>query len=154
MERPVFALDIGTQSITGILLNKQIDKYEIIDFCTRLHKNRTMLDGQIQHVTEVAALIAEVKNELEEKHGPLQEVCVAAAGRALKTIQAEQSIDISEKRLTSEEEIRHLELSAVQQALTMLTEEATTKFSDYHCVGYSVLHYKLDGEPIVSLLDQ
>src|SRR5699024_10070727 len=65
-----------------------------------------------------------------------------------------QSIDISEKRLTSEEEIRHLELSAVQQALTMLTEEATTKFSDYHCVGYSVLHYKLDGEPIVSLLDQ
>src|SRR5699024_8035069 len=115
---------------------------------------RTMLDGQIQHVTEVAALIAEVKNELEEKHGPLQEVCVAAAGRALKTIQAEQSIDISEKRLTSEEEIRHLELSAVQQALTMLTEEATTKFSDYHCVGYSVLHYKLDGEPIVSLLDQ
>src|SRR5690625_1300116 len=145
MEGPVFALDIGTQSVTGILLNNQSEYYEIIDFCTRLHKERTMLDGQIQHVAEVAELISEVKSELEEKHGTLTDVCVAAAGRALKTISAQQSIDITEKRLTTEEEIRHLELSAVQQALSMLTEEDTKKFSDYHCVGYSVLHYKLDG---------
>jgi len=154
MEGPVFALDIGTQSVTGILLNNENETYEIIDFCTRLHKERTMLDGQIQHVAEVAELISEVKTELEEKHGTLTDVCVAAAGRALKTISAQQSIDITEKRLTTGEEIRHLELSAVQQALSTLTEEDSKKFSDYHCVGYSVLRYKLDDESIISLLDQ
>lgn len=154
MKNCVFALDIGTQSVTGILLEKVETTYKIIDFCVRQHEDRAMLDGQIQNVVQVAKIITEVKNELEKKHGILKKVCVAAAGRALKTIQAEKTVDIKDKPITSEEEIRHLELSAVQQALANITEQNKSQFSHYHCVGYSVLYYKLDGEKIGSLIDQ
>lgn len=154
MSRNVFALDIGTQSITGILLRRENERFHIVDFCIRQHKERTMLDGQIQHVVEVAQVIQDVKSELEETHGPLKNVCVAAAGRALKTITAQQTLDISAQPIASEEELKHLELSAVQQALTQLTENNPEQSAAYHCVGYSVLYYKLDGEEIGSLIDQ
>ena len=154
MKDYVFALDIGTQSVTGILLEKVETTYRIIDFCVRHHEERAMLDGQIQNVVQVAKIISEVKLELEKKHGLLNKVCVAAAGRALKTIQAEKTLEIKDKPITSEEEIRHLELSAVQQALANITEQNKSQFSHYHCVGYSVLHYKLDGEKIGSFIDQ
>src|SRR5699024_6433141 len=48
----------------------------------------------------------------------------------------------------------HIELSAVQQAQFQLAEQKQGSFSDYHCVGYSVVHYKLDGEIIGSFIDQ
>src|SRR5699024_4913509 len=114
----------------------------------------SMLDGQIHNVVQVADVIKEVKEVLEKKNGPLDKVCVAAAGRALKTIYATKSIDIKNKALTSEEEVKHLELSAVQQAQAQLTEDKERQFANYHCVGYSVLHYKLDGEKIGSFIDQ
>src|SRR5690625_1348272 len=154
MDEHVFALDIGTQSVTGLLLKQENETYRVIDFCIRQHKERTMLDGQIQNVVQVAEVIADVRKELEKKHGPLAKVCVAAAGRALKTIQAEKSIQIQDQPITTEEEVKHLELSAVQHALTKLTKENNEQFSHYHCVGYSVLHYKLDGENIGSFIDQ
>ena len=154
MNNHVFALDIGTQSVTGILLQKVNDKYKVIDFCTRQHKERSMLDGQIHDVVQVAEVIKEVKYELEQKNGPLQKVCVAAAGRALKTVYAEKTIDITDRPIATEEEVKHLELSAVQQAQLKLTDENKQQFQNYHCVGYSVLHYKLDGEKIGSFIDQ
>lgn len=154
MNEHVFALDIGTQSVTGIILQKTNDSYKVIDFCVRQHKERSMLDGQIQNVVQVAEVITEVKCALEKKHGLLQHVCVAAAGRALKTIQTEKSISIKDKPITSEEEIKHLELSAVQQAQALLAKENKHNFTNYHCVGFSILHYKLDGEKIGSFIDQ
>lgn len=154
MNEHVFALDIGTQSVTGIILQKNGQSFEICDFYTKQHEKRAMLDGQIQNVVEVANIITEVKQNLEQKHGPLQHVCVAAAGRALKTIQANIKVPISEHPITTEEEIKHLELSAVQQAQLQLAEEKEGNFKDYHCVGYSVTHYKLDGEVIGSFIDQ
>ena len=42
----------------------------------------------------------------------------------------------------------------MQQALANITEQNKSQFSHYHCVGYSVLYYKLDGEKIGSLIDQ
>src|SRR5699024_7060724 len=153
MEKHVFALDIGTQSITGILLEKNEKKYEIIDYCIRQHKERTMLDGQIQDVVEVAEMLKEVTAQLSTEQHLLTDVCVAAAGRALKTIQADNTVDISTQALTTEESLTFLELGAVQHALQTLTKEQTDQLTQYHCVGYSVLHYKLDGEPIGSLID-
>src|SRR5690625_2236224 len=154
MNEHVFALDIGTQSVTGIILKQNDDTYEICDFYTKQHEKRAMLDGQIQNVVEVAAIITEVKEHLEKEHGPLREVCVAAAGRALKTVQANVTVPIHEQPITNEEQIKHLELSAVQQAQLKLAEEKQQQFKDYHCVGYSVVHYKLDGEIIGSFIDQ
>ena len=48
-----------------------------------------------------------------------------------------------------------LELAAVQHAQQQrLSSDSMNTDDYYYCVGYSVLHYKLDEEVIGSLLDQ
>ncbi|TYR98228.1 cell division protein [Rossellomorea vietnamensis] len=150
----IFALDIGTRSVVGIILTENENKqFEVIDILSQEHKERAMLDGQIHDVPAVAAVISAIKTEMEKKHGPLQKVCVAAAGRALKTETASASISIAGKPLMTKEDVLHLELSAVQQAQAHAAHEGDQTYH-YYCVGYSVLYYKLDGEEIGSLVDQ
>ncbi|CAM3150876.1 cell division FtsA domain-containing protein [Filibacter tadaridae] len=114
-----------------------------------------MIDGQIHNIISVANVISEIKEILEEKHGPLKRVSVAAAGRALKTSKGSMSIDISESALIADEDVNRLELAAVQQAQQkLLSSDSISKDDYYYCVGYSVLYYKLDGEEIGNLIDQ
>ncbi|PKR79311.1 cell division protein [Halalkalibacillus sediminis] len=155
MSDKLFALDIGTRSVVGIILKKIDQSYEVIEMISKEHEERSMLDGQIHNVLAVSKVIQQIKNQLEEKHGPLKKVCVAAAGRALKTKESSVEIDISQQPLMTEDDIFHLELAAVQQAQYQLAEEEKDHLSsNYYCVGYSVLHYYLDDEDIGSLLDQ
>src|SRR5690625_1236569 len=156
MKKHIFALDIGTRTVTGIILEKQENNtFEIIDYCMREHKERSMLDGQIHNVLEVAKIINYVKALLEVDHGPLEKVSVAAAGRSLKTAKATATLKLNHQPITDEEAIHHLELSAVQMAqFNLAQKQEETSYENYYCVGYSVLHYKLDGEPIGSLIDQ
>ncbi|WP_438319152.1 cell division protein FtsA [Sporosarcina sp. FA9] len=151
----LFALDIGTRSVVGIILNETNGMYHVEDLITIEHKERSMIDGQIHNVLSVANVISEIKNILEEKHGPLKRVSVAAAGRALKTVEGSMLIDISEGSLISTEDINRLELAAVQKAQQqLLSSNPAGKEDHYYCVGYSVLHHWLDGEVIGSLIDQ
>lgn len=154
MNEKLFALDIGTRSVTGILLEKNDATFTIIDYYTVEHTERSMLDGQIHNVLAVTKVIQEVKEHLEEQHGKLSSVSVAAAGRSLKTIQTSAKIQINQPIL-NEETIKHLELSAVQVAQQkLLNDRGSGNYTNYYCVGYSVLHYKLNGELIGSLIDQ
>ncbi len=151
----LFALDIGTRSVVGIILEEKNDSYHVADLVVEEHKERAMLDGQIHNVLAVADVIRHVKENLEQTHGPLTKVSVAAAGRALKTEQAIVEMDVTNRPLFSEEDISRLELAAVQQAQQqLLTDDIENKNSHYYCVGYSVLYYRLDGEEIGSLVDQ
>ncbi|BDH62627.1 cell division protein FtsA [Lysinibacillus sp. PLM2] len=150
----LFALDIGTRSVVGIILEEQNNNYHVADIIMKEHKERAMVDGQIHNVLYVAELINEIKNELETKHGPLSKVSVAAAGRALKTEQASVTINIKNRPIFTEEDISRLELQAVQQAQGKLIGQQNDSSNHYYCVGYSVLYYKLDGEEIGSLVDQ
>lgn len=151
----LFALDIGTRSVVGIILQEENDHFHVEDILVKEHKERAMVDGQIHNVMYVADLINEIKRELEEKHGPLTKVSVAAAGRSLKTEQASVTIHIRNRPIFTEEDISRLELQAVQQAQQqLLQQKEDAKISHYYCVGYSVLYYRLDGEEIGSLLDQ
>ncbi|MCP1145597.1 cell division protein FtsA [Lysinibacillus endophyticus] len=151
----LFALDIGTRSVVGIILEEQNEHFHVSDIIVKEHKERAMVDGQIHNVLYVAELIKEIKSELEQKHGPLTKVSVAAAGRALKTEQASVTINIRNRPIFTEEDISRLELQAVQQAQAkLLQNKEDVKMSHYYCVGYSVLYYKLDGEEIGNLLDQ
>lgn len=155
MSSKLFALDIGTRSVVGIILEEDNDHFHVQDILVKEHKERAMVDGQIHNVMYVAELINEIKQELEEKHGPLSKVSVAAAGRSLKTEQASVTINIRNRPIFTEEDISRLELQAVQQAQQQLLQhKEDTKTSHYYCVGYSVLYYRLDGEEIGSLLDQ
>lgn len=151
----LFALDIGTRSVVGIILEETNDSFHVADLVIEEHKERAMLDGQIHNVLSVAEAIRQVKETLEKTHGPLHKVSVAAAGRALKTEQALVEMDVTNRPLFSEEDISRLELAAVQQAQQqLLTSDTDNNNSHYYCVGYSVLYYRLDGEEIGSLVDQ
>lgn len=150
----MFALDIGTRSVTGIILEKLSDTYSVVDYCIQEHEERSMFDGQIHHVVAVADVVSEVKKTLESRNGPLHQVCVAAAGRALKTVQAQASIMINQHPITDPVTVKHLELSAVQAAQQNLVNQENMDYEHYYCVGYSILHYKLDQERIGSLIDQ
>lgn len=155
MSSKLFALDIGTRSVVGIILEENQDNFHVRDILVKEHKERAMVDGQIHNVLYVAELIKEIKQELEEKHGALTKVSVAAAGRSLKTEQASVKVNIRNRPIFTEEDISRLELQAVQQAQQqLLQQKEDTQTSHYYCVGYSVLYYRLDGEEIGSLLDQ
>lgn len=155
MPTKLFALDIGTRSVVGIILEERDQTFHVVDILVEEHKERAMVDGQIHNVLKVAEAIISIKTQLEEKHGPLEKVSVAAAGRALKTEQASVQMDIKNRPIFSEEDVSRLELSAVQKAQSHLVQEDIQKNSNhYYCVGYSVLYYRLDGEEIGSLVDQ
>lgn len=155
MSSTLFALDIGTRSVVGIILEQRNETFHVVDILMEEHKDRAMMDGQIHNVLKVAEVIQSIKEKLEAKHGPLEKVSVAAAGRALKTEQAEIKMNIKNRPIFSEEDVSRLELSAVQQAQNALVQpDNGNQSSHYYCVGYSVLYYKLDGEEIGSLVDQ
>lgn len=153
MTETLFALDIGTRSVVGIILEKSEESYKIIDILSQEHSERAMLDGQIHDVTAVAKVITQIKTKLEEKHGALKKVSVAAAGRALKTEKAMATIEIKGKPIISHADILHLEYSAVQEAQSTVAEKNAIH-STYYCVGYSILYYRLDGQEIGNLIDQ
>ena len=155
MSSKLFALDIGTRSVVGIILEERDQSFHVVDILVEEHKERAMVDGQIHNVLKVAEAITSIKTQLEIKHGPLEKVSVAAAGRALKTEQASIQMDIKNRPIFSEEDVSRLELFAVQKAQTNLVQKDVEKQSShYYCVGYSVLYYRLDGEEIGSLVDQ
>lgn len=150
----IFSLDIGTRSVVGMILEQEGDQFHVLDMVMYEHKKRSMLDGQIQDIPSVAAIITKIKAELEEKHGPLTKACVAAAGRALQTETSKATIQVAGKPMTHDD-VLHLELSAVQEAQVKAAKnQQLDQHRHYYCVGYSVLYYRLDGEEIASLIDQ
>ena len=78
---------------------------------------RSMLDGQIHNVGQVADQVAKVKNRLEEiLDVKLERVSIAAASRALKTVDYDAVLEFEEKRMVTEEDLKTLEFNAIQQA--------------------------------------
>lgn len=81
----IYALDIGTRSVIGLLARQEQDKMRVLEVERRPHERRTMLDGQIEDIRQVAKVVSEVTKSLEERSGrKLERACVAAAGRALR----------------------------------------------------------------------
>lgn len=153
---PIFSLDIGTRSVVGILLESDGDHhYNVIGMEKEEHQERSMLDGQIHDVVAVASTVKRVKEKLESKFGPLENVAVAAAGRALITRKVKLDHDITGHPPMIQEQILALELSAVQQAQAELAQSRNEEDkTQYYCVGYSVVQFLLDHSPIGNLIDQ
>lgn len=136
----VFALDIGTRKIAGLLVDlNEDDKMVVHDVVIREHEHRAMLDGQIHDVEKVARAVALVKKELEERNNvKLDKVAVALAGRFLKTYVGENSVEFEEPVEITKDMLIRMELDAVAKA----TENIEPNM---YCVGYSVIRYELDG---------
>ena len=149
----IFALDIGTRSVIGIVAEKETNGLKIIATERQEHKTRAMLDGQIHDVPQVAAVIENVKKALAKKTGPLKSAAVAAAGRALYTMTASADMEIS-GIITAEQE-RSLDFAGVQAAQSKLaSSDAIDDPTKYYCVGYSTIKYTLDGSDLKTLVGQ
>lgn len=152
----IFALDIGTRSIVGVVVQETARGLEILASESLEHQERAMIDGQIHDVEKVAEAVKKVKAVIEERLGqPLTQVAVAAAGRALRTVRIEVSSQADEYREITKEDILRIEMQAVQEAQQQLAlEEQDGQELNYHCVGYSVINYELDGYKISNLTGQ
>lgn len=149
----LFALDIGTRSVIGIVAEKEAHGLKIIATERQEHKTRAMLDGQIHDVPQVAEVITSVKQALAKRTGPLQHAAVAAAGRALYTMTAEAEMEIN--GLITPEQERSLDFAGVQAAQASLAASNTIDDpTRYYCVGYSTIKYTLDGNQLKTLVGQ
>ncbi len=141
----VFGLDIGTRSLVGTVGYKTGDKFHVVAQCVREHESRSMLDGQIHDINTVGRSIADVKQKLENQIGKtLNEVCIAAAGRVLKTVTTTAEIEFPEDKTVDTEDIHSLEMLGVEKAFEELTSENQTE-TRFYCVGYTVVHYYMNG---------
>ena len=148
----VFGLDIGTRNIVGTVgYLTGDDEFNVVAQCVRQHETRAMLDGQIHDIGRVARTISAVKKELEDQIGePLSEVCIAAAGRVLKTVTTHVEYEYAEETVVSAEDIHTLNLLGIESAQDKLKEQNDTRYK-FYCVGYSVMKYYLNDDLFISI---
>ena len=119
----------------------------------RQHETRAMLDGQIHDIGKVGRIIGQVKAELEAQlNEPLSDVCIAAAGRVLKTVTTHVEYEYAEESIVTGEDIHTLDLLGIEKAQDILKEANDTQYK-FYCVGYSVVKYFLNDEVFISLED-
>lgn len=150
----VFAMDIGTRSIIGIVGRVEKDKLRVIAVEKEEHDVRAMIDGQIEDIGQVAKVAASVKSKLEEAVGfTLEKVYVAAAGRALKTQKVQFETELSGIETITEDTLRNLETGTLALAEEKFEEEEPQESErQFYLVGYTISQYYLDHYPISNLL--
>ena len=147
----VFGLDIGTRSIVGTVGYLIKDKFHVIGQTVKEHETRAMLDGQIHDIQKVGSTIKAVKEELEKKLDvTLSDVCIAAAGRVLRTVTTKSEIKFEAEKEIDAEDIYNLLMNGVEQAYT---EFAAKNDSDikFYCVGYTPMRYYMNDYQIGNL---
>lgn len=146
-EQPyVFGLDIGTRNVVGTVGCKEGNEFIVVAQYVMQHETRAMIDGQIHDIGRVGKVIQTVKEELEKQiECPLTEVCIAAAGRVLKTVTTNVEYEYPEETVVTREDIHTLDLLGIEKAQSILKEKNDTKYK-FYCVGYSVVKYYLNDE--------
>ena len=146
----VFGLDIGTRSIVGVVGYLEHNIFHIAAMAQAEHDTRSMLDGQIHDIYKVGDTIRRVKNDLERQLGfTLTDVCIAAAGRVLKTIKSSADVEFEDETRVNSEHIYSLNLLAVEKAHSIINENSDDV--KYYCVGNTPITYKLNSFEISSL---
>ena len=147
----IYALDIGTRSIIGVVGRAEDDRFHVLAIEKQEHSKRAMMDGQIEDIDQVARVVKDVTARLEQRlECKLRRVCIAAAGRALRTENGHFSMELPKVRRISDELIGQLEAGAVSAAETAL-HTAVERQDRFFLVGYTVSRYLLDGYPMSTL---
>ena len=140
----VFGLDIGTRSVVGTVGYLEGEIFHVIAQNVVEHESRSMLDGQIHDIAAVGATVKKVKTQLEETLGrPLKDVCIAAAGRVLRTVSVEVEQTFEEDTTITQEMIYALDLLGVEKAYEELSQKNDLDLK-FYCVGYTVTRYFLN----------
>lgn len=152
-EQLVFGLDIGTRSIVGTVGYKDsTNGFVVVAQRIIQHETRAMMDGQIHDIGKVADTISRIHRQLEEATGrTLQDVCIAAAGRVLKTVEESAESIFAAETVVTAEHIYSLDMLAVEKAYEKLCQENPSDRVRFYCVGYSVKHYYQNDYPISNL---
>lgn len=147
----VFGLDIGTRSIVGTVGYKDGDCFYVVAQAVKEHETRAMIDGQIHDIAKVAGTIKEVKAILEEKtKRKLKEVCIAAAGRVLRTEYAYVEKDFEVETMITDEHIYDLDGAGVEKAYAAFNKNLGPD-EKFYCVGHSVIRYYMNGNVMTNL---
>ncbi len=148
----VFGLDIGTRNVVGTVgYRTEDEQFTVVAQYIKEHETRAMIDGQIHDIGRVAKTIRTVKEELEKQvGGTLKDVCIAAAGRVLKTITTHIETEYPEETVVEGEDVHTLHLLGVEKAQDELKDKNDTDYK-FYCVGYSVVKYYLNDEVFISL---
>ena len=148
----VFGLDIGTRNVVGTVGYQTDDKEFVVTAqYVREHETRAMLDGQIHDIGKVGETISQVKEQLEKQTGqPLEEVCIAAAGRVLKTVTTHVEYEYAQESVVTGEDVHTLNLLGIEKAQEALKEVNDTSYK-FYCVGYSTVKFFLNDEVFISL---
>lgn len=150
----VFGLDIGTRSIVGTVGYRNQERFIVVAQRVKEHDTRAMLDGQIHDIQKVGDTIRIVKNQLEEVIGEkLTSVCIAAAGRVLRTITTHEEVQFPTEQEITKEDIYSLVSAGVEKAYGEFLEQKTQEEENikFYCVGHSVVRYYLNGYPMGNL---
>lgn len=116
-DQQVFALDIGTRTVVGVVAVSREGCLEIIAQDAVEHRGRAMYDGQIHDIPQVAQAVARVKASLEQAIGQrLSEAAIAAAGRALVTRRCGATMEVDPSVEIDGEKVRALEFAALRRA--------------------------------------
>ena len=141
----VFGLDIGTRSIVGTAGYKEGENFVVVSQHVKEHESRAMLDGQIHDIRKVGETILDVKTLIEQDVGhELKDVCIAAAGRGLRTVTTHVEMEFDNERPVTEEDIFELASMGVEKAYGEFTDTEKSGIA-FYCVGYSVIRYYLNG---------
>ena len=147
----VFGLDIGTRNVVGTVGYRDGKEFYVAAQFVKEHETRAMLDGQIHDIGRVGRTIQHVKEQLEEQiETTLTDVCIAAAGRVLKTVSTTVEYEFPEETIVTGEHIHTLDLLGVDHAQQILKERNDTRYK-FYCVGYSVVKYYINDEMFSNL---
>ncbi len=147
----VFGLDIGTRSIVGTVGYLLKDRFHVVGQAVREHETRAMLDGQIHDIMKVGGTIKEVREELEKKLSvKLNDVCIAAAGRVLRTVTTSATVSFEAEKEIGSEDIYNLLMEGVEQAYSDFAKINDSEMK-FYCVGYTPMRYYMNGYQIGNL---
>lgn len=147
----VFGLDIGTRSIVGTVGYINGSKFHVMAQRSKEHETRAMLDGQIHDIGKVGDTISFVKKQLEDDlNRNLTEVCIAAAGRVLRTVTTYVEETLESEREITDEDIYALSTKGVEQAYEEFQKTNDTGLK-FYCVGYTPMRYYMNGYQIGNL---
>lgn len=142
----VFGLDIGTRSIVGTVGYLNGGKFRVLAQRSKEHETRAMLDGQIHDIGKVGETISRVKDQLEEDLGrELTEVCIAAAGRVLRTVTTYVEHTFESDREITKEDVYSLCTMGVEKAYEEFQNSNTDTDMKFYCVGYTAMRYYMNG---------
>lgn len=150
----VFALDIGTHSVIGMIGIRRDNQLEILEIAESKYPARAMLDGQIQDIEMVSKVAGHVRDELSNACSvKLTDVYVAAAGRTLKTIESTYIVTYDEPVFLDDDIITRINSAAIEKAEQEFEKQylGEENKDEYYLSGYSISSYKLDGYPMPSI---